>query len=345
MTLNRLQELTQLMQGRIEWKDALPADVVSADEAALAQGVESQGRIWHKLGNRHHHLYCVHAPGTVTETELQLLRLLLAESGTEVLNRRPLWEEKIEQALHEPLEAFAGPVLIEDEWETIAVPWTWPVFCIGLRLTDRQSQSQTAEVRNLLETLGDPAGITPYITVDDSLILVIFPLLSQDRDEDAQLGEETARAIVHGLISETFLDARAVWSKALHSFPELLRTVRRMLFVAHAAEGLTPDSRVISDRGLGALELLYSARTQFRQAYADHILPPGALVALGSELEQTVMMFVAYDLNISETARQLYLHRNSLLYRIERIRDMTGYDIRHFVDAVTVWTALLLKRL
>jgi len=343
--VNRLQELSQLMQGRIEWAERLPEVLMGCDDQELAQGIRSADKVWYALQGKQSGLFFCHSPETVSLTEVHLLRLVLAQGGTDWFSHRTLWEEQIEQTLHEPLEAFAGPVRIEDDWETIAVPWTWPVFLVGLRLTDRQSEEQIREVRSLLENLADPTEITPYVVVDESLVLAIFPHSGHEKDDEHTVYEETARAIVDGLISETFLDARAVWSDALHSFPELLRTVKRILFVAHTAEALTPDSRVIPVRGLGVFELLYAARTQFRQAYADHILPPGALVTLGAELEQTVMMFVAHDLNMSETARQLYLHRNSLLYRIERIRDLTGYDIRRFADAVTIWSALLLKRL
>lgn len=341
--MNRLQEVKKILQGRLEWSDHLPAPLQVRSEAELAAGVLHQGKVWRSLGGAQREFYFCYLPGALSDTELQLVRLLLTQSNGNTMAKRALWEEKIEQALHEPLQAFAGPVRIEDELETIAVPWTWPVFVVGLRLADRQAPEQTRDVRRYLETLADPSDITPYVTVDDSLILAIFSTSGQDKESD--FGEETARATVDGLMTETFLDARAVWSKTLHSFPEMLRTVKRMLFVAHTAEALTPERKVVSDQGLGVFEMLYATRTQFRQAYADHILPPSALLALGADLEQTVMTFVSCDLNMSETSRHLYLHRNSLLYRIDRIRELTGFDIRRFADAVTVWTALLLKRL
>jgi hypothetical protein len=62
--------------------------------------------------------------------------------------------------------------------------------------------------------------------------------------------------------------------------------------------------------------------------------------ALGTELQETALAFFRNDLHISDTARVLYLHRNSLLYRLEKIREITGYDIRKFDDAVALWTAL-----
>lgn len=64
---------------------------------------------------------------------------------------------------------------------------------------------------------------------------------------------------------------------------------------------------------------------------------------LGPELAEALRGLVAADLNVSEAARILYLHRNTLMNRIERIRQQTGYDVRHFGDAVVLWLADTLR--
>ncbi|MGA9175489.1 MAG: helix-turn-helix domain-containing protein [Thermoactinomyces sp.] len=60
------------------------------------------------------------------------------------------------------------------------------------------------------------------------------------------------------------------------------------------------------------------------------------------EIEKTLKTLFEFDLNISETARHLYIHRNTLLYRLDRIKQETGYDVRSFADAVLVKIMLLL---
>ena len=49
----------------------------------------------------------------------------------------------------------------------------------------------------------------------------------------------------------------------------------------------------------------------------------------------TIEMFFKKDLNLSETARQLYIHRNTLVYRLDKVQKALGLDLRHFDDAVT----------
>lgn len=62
------------------------------------------------------------------------------------------------------------------------------------------------------------------------------------------------------------------------------------------------------------------------------------------EMLHTIEMFFAKDLNLSDTARQLYIHRNTLVYRLDKIQRQTGLDLRRFEDAITFQTLLLLGK-
>ena len=65
------------------------------------------------------------------------------------------------------------------------------------------------------------------------------------------------------------------------------------------------------------------------------------------ELEEedlgTIERFLENNLNISETARQMYIHRNTLVYRLERVQKMTGLDVRRFEDAMKLRLALMIR--
>ena len=62
------------------------------------------------------------------------------------------------------------------------------------------------------------------------------------------------------------------------------------------------------------------------------------------EMLQTIDMFFRKDLNLSDTARQLYIHRNTLVYRLDKIQRQTGLDLRKFDDAITFKTMFLLGK-
>lgn len=300
---------------------------------------------WHFVGSASGEgLYAAFADGALTDGEFRLLRLALRALpaiGTDP----PHWEAKVQETLHSAVEPYPVAVRIDDDLEEIGVPWAWPVFLVVASPRLSLLGEAAAEVRRMFDSLADGLDEKPHVVVDNHVIVGVFPLPAGDPDGLESTPEETAKALVDGLMSESFLDVRAVFSSSLKSFPELLLTLRRLLFLAQAAQSFQPEERVLSVRGIGIYELLYTLRPIVRQAYAKHVLPPVTLSALGAELEQTVMTFVQCDLNVSEAARQLYLHRNSLIYRIERIRELTGFDIRRFDHAATVWSALLMRRL
>jgi DNA-binding PucR family transcriptional regulator len=69
---------------------------------------------------------------------------------------------------------------------------------------------------------------------------------------------------------------------------------------------------------------------------------PGLALLREEEMRKTIEAFLRLDLNISETARHLYVHRNTLLYRFDRVKQETGLDVRRFADAMLIKVVLLL---
>lgn len=65
---------------------------------------------------------------------------------------------------------------------------------------------------------------------------------------------------------------------------------------------------------------------------------------LGTELSETLEMYLTHGLSAAETARALYIHRNTLIYRLDRITELTGYNPRNFEDAVHLYLALWLQQ-
>ena len=344
MGLNAFQELIKELDGRVQVYTQLPTSLRGVSLEHLQGGYPYGDYIWYAAADLSGKpLYLAGKFEHLSRSERYLLRMAIRAIPLTSYDGQS-WEQKIAEALHEPLEPYGSAIRIEDEVENILVPWNWPVYMVSLRPDERSTVEIVGEVSRNFESLADDTELMVNMVIDPSMIVGVISL-HKAADAQAFSGLEIAEALVHGLMSESFVKVRAIYSDAIRSFPELLRMVKRMHFIFQAAERLQVEQPVYSVRGIGFFELLFTTKSQLRQAFIDHILPPSILLALGAELEQTVMTFIQNNLNMSETARQLYLHRNSLLYRIERIKELTGYDIRLFQDAVTVWTALLLKRL
>ena len=69
-----------------------------------------------------------------------------------------------------------------------------------------------------------------------------------------------------------------------------------------------------------------------------------SLETLDNETLMTIQCFFENNLNVSETSRKLFVHRNTLVYRLEKIRKMTGLDLREFDHAITFKVALMVKK-
>jgi len=103
------------------------------------------------------------------------------------------------------------------------------------------------------------------------------------------------------------------------------------------------DKRIFLYSKLGIGMLVNKLNKQELTQFIDQIVNVKAFESLDEEILKTVQKFFENNLNISETARQMYLHRNTLVYRIEKVLKQTGMDVRIFDDAVFFKTAYMVK--
>ena len=95
---------------------------------------------------------------------------------------------------------------------------------------------------------------------------------------------------------------------------------------------------------LGIGRLIYQLPTTLCEIFLQEVFKKGSLESLDRETLMTVQSFFENNLNVSETSRKLFVHRNTLVYRLEKIRKLTGLDLREFDHAVTFKVALMVKK-
>lgn len=104
------------------------------------------------------------------------------------------------------------------------------------------------------------------------------------------------------------------------------------------------EKPVMSYRNLGIGRLVYQLPTTLCEIFLQEVFNKGSLESLDRETLMTVQSFFENNLNVSETSRKLFVHRNTLVYRLEKIRKLTGLDLREFDHAVTFKVALMVKK-
>jgi carbohydrate diacid regulator len=78
--------------------------------------------------------------------------------------------------------------------------------------------------------------------------------------------------------------------------------------------------------------------------FLQEVFKRGSLESLDRETLMTIQSFFDNNLNVSETSRKLFVHRNTLVYRLEKIKKLTGLDLRDFDSAITFKVALMVKK-
>ena len=101
---------------------------------------------------------------------------------------------------------------------------------------------------------------------------------------------------------------------------------------------------VINFENLGIGRLIYQLPTILCQMFLQEVFKKNPIDALDQETLLTINKFFENNLNVSETARKLFVHRNTLVYRLEKIKKLTGLDLREFDDAITFKVALMVKK-
>ena len=101
------------------------------------------------------------------------------------------------------------------------------------------------------------------------------------------------------------------------------------------------EKNVIAYSRLGIGRLIYQLPVNLCKIFIDEIFGDNVPYDMEEETLTTINKFFENNLNVSETSRQLVIHRNTLVYRIEKLQKSTGLDIRVFDDALTFKIALM----
>ena len=104
------------------------------------------------------------------------------------------------------------------------------------------------------------------------------------------------------------------------------------------------EKQIIRYDNLGIARLIYQLPTTVCEMFLREVFKQGSIESLDQETLFTIQRFFENNLNVSETSRGLFVHRNTLVYRLEKIKKLTGLDLREFDDAIVFKVALMVKK-
>ena len=95
---------------------------------------------------------------------------------------------------------------------------------------------------------------------------------------------------------------------------------------------------------LGVARLIYQLPTTLCEILLSEVFKKNSIDSLDQETLFTINKFFENNLNVSETSRKLFVHRNTLVYRLEKIKKLTGLDLRQFDHAIVFKVALMVRK-
>lgn len=335
-----------------------------APEGDLKSRAAKNGKVYFALGKPKPELVDVLEleEARVTPSELKLVEMLL---DTKAGQAKPSGEEPVLPANEDErkallvrewlLERLESGDLRADMPEPMATQMSLYTPRIPFLLNGDYSGLRTAsygELKRLLESFFDEEILLIPLMEKEWLILGSEGLLTASQEEEREGDqEETLEEALFSICSGLYEMLSNEWVGECHvtiNYPKtpaasLLSSVQEMREAIRLGKMYHVGNNLHLPWTMHMEKLLYAVPDYDRTQFVDHILK-GIDHVLDQEMLSTLENFFALDCNVSETAKKLYIHRNTLLYRLDKFKQETGKDVRTFNDAVLVKTALLLYK-
>ncbi len=156
--------------------------------------------------------------------------------------------------------------------------------------------------------------------------------------------EKLAKSIVDIINSELYTKVFVGIGTIVDNIRELPRSFNDAQLALEVGKVFDTERYIMSYDNLGIGRLIYQLPTTLCEMFLNEVFKKGSIDSLDYETLFTIQKFFENNLNVSETSRKLFVHRNTLVYRLEKIRKLTGLDLRRFDDAIVFKVALMVKR-
>lgn len=178
-----------------------------------------------------------------------------------------------------------------------------------------------------------------FITaVDERSIILVRELKEEESYGDL---EEVGKIICDMLGAEAMTSVRVAYGTIVNEIKHISRSYKEAKMALDVGKIFYSEKNILSYNTLGIGRLIYQLPVTLCEIFIKETFGECMPDTFDEETLQTIQKFFENNLNVSETSRQLYVHRNTLVYRLEKLQKMTGLDIRVFEDALTFKIALM----
>lgn len=197
---------------------------------------------------------------------------------------------------------------------------------------------------NALETVRSlfASKTKDFITaVDEKNIILVKEVKA---GEDYSELEKTANMILDMLNTEAMTKVHVAYGTIVGDIKEVSRSYKEAKMALDVGKIFYSGKNVVAYSNLGIGRLIYQLPLPLCRMFIREIFEGKSPDEFDEETLTTINKFFENSLNVSETSRQLYIHRNTLVYRLDKLQKSTGLDLRVFEDAITFKIALMVVK-
>ncbi len=196
-------------------------------------------------------------------------------------------------------------------------------------------------VLELIENMFPNKQTDFIVSVDENNIALVKEL-----DSDLSLTElqNIAKSICNNINSEIMTQASVGIGTVVGNIKEIARSYKEARVALEVGKVFDGEKKILSYEDLGIGRLIYQLPTTLCELFLTEVFKKGSIDELDQEIIFTIQKFFENNLNVSETSRQLYVHRNTLVYRLDKIQKITGLDLRIFDQAIIFKVAMMVNK-
>ena len=177
--------------------------------------------------------------------------------------------------------------------------------------------------------------------VDEKNIIVVREVADNEGYDELN---KTAEVIVNLFKGDTDAGVHVAYGTIVNDIKEVSRSYKEARMALDVGKIFFEEKDVIAYSTLGIGRLIYQLPIPLCKMFIKEIFDGKSPDDFDEETLTTINKFFENSLNVSETSRQLYIHRNTLVYRLDKLQKYTGLDLRVFEDAITFKIALMVVK-
>ena len=179
------------------------------------------------------------------------------------------------------------------------------------------------------------------VSINESDVAVVKQL---PNSWDTELLLKIAASIEEALREELFVKTVIGIGTVSEHLRELADSYKEAQTAIDVGKVFDTERSIINYENLGIGRLIYQLPTTLCDIFLSEVFKKSAIDSLDQETLFTINKFFENNLNVSETSRKLFGHRNTLVYRLEKIKKLTGLDLREFDHAIVFKVALMVRK-